>query len=136
MMSARRTIGRWTVAWIGGAAIGVANGIARDATYGRRVSQNAARQTSVMTGIAVFAAYFQALQRRWPLAERRDGIRVGGIWLALTVLFEFTFGRLVAKKPWRELLADYNLARGRLWPLVLLWIWTGPEITRLTRKRS
>jgi hypothetical protein len=47
-------------------------------------------------------------------------------WLALTVAFEFVFGRLVAKQSWSDLVADYNLARGRTWPLVLAWIAIGP----------
>jgi hypothetical protein len=46
----------------------------------------------------------------------------------MTVGFEFAFGRLVAKQSWQDLLADYNLARGRTWPLVLAWIAAGPAV--------
>ena len=53
----------------------------------------------------------------------------------MTVAFEFGFGRLVAKASWEELLADYNLASGRLWPLVLAWIALGPEATHKWRSR-
>lgn len=118
---------RWLLAWIGGAAIGVANGVSREATYGRRLEDETSNRVSVLTA---FAAYFRLLQRRWPLGGRSEALRIGGAWLALTVAFEFTFGRLVAKKPWRELAADYNVAKGRLWPLVLAWIALGPEAAR------
>jgi hypothetical protein len=121
---------RWLLAWIGGAAIGVANGVSREATYGRRLDDETANRVSVLTAVAAFAAYFRLLQRRWPLGGRSEALRIGGAWLGLTVAFEFTFGRLVAKKPWRELAADYNVARGRLWPLVLAWIALGPEFAR------
>ena len=48
----------------------------------------------------------------------------------MTVAFEFAFGRTVADMSWSELLADYDLRAGRLWPLVLAWIAAGPEIVR------
>jgi hypothetical protein len=121
---------RWLLAWIGGAAIGVANGVAREATYGRRLEDETSNRVSALTAAAAFAAYFRLLQRRWPLGGRSEALRIGVVWLALTVAFEFTFGRLVAKKPWSDLTADYNLTKGRLWPLVLAWIALGPEVTR------
>src|SRR5918997_1781576 len=55
---------------------------------------------------------------------------VGAFWLVLTVLFEFGFGRGVDGKSWSDLLADYNLAEGRLWPLVLAWLALGPFALR------
>jgi hypothetical protein len=122
--------GPWSLAWLGAAGIGVANGVAREATYGKRTSEQAAHQISAATAIAAFAGYFWILQRRWPLKDRDEALTVGLRWTALTVSFEFAFGRLVAKKPWSELMADYNLIRGRLWPLVLLWLEIGPEIIR------
>jgi hypothetical protein len=126
---------RWSAAWLGGAAIGVGNGVIREATYGKYLGEYAAHQVSVVTAIAAFASYFFLLARRWPLADQREALRVVRIWLALTVLFEFSFGRLVAKKRWTDLLADYNLLRGRTWPMVLLWLWRGPAIIRTWNAR-
>jgi hypothetical protein len=120
----------WSVAWLGGALIGVANGVVRETTFGKRAGETAAHQISVLTAIAAFAGYFSMLQRRWPIRDADEALKVGSVWLGLTVGFEFGFGRLVARKPWNELLADYNLFRGRLWPLVLMWLAAGPEITR------
>jgi hypothetical protein len=121
---------RWIAAWLGGAAIGVANGVAREATYGRVAGERTAHNLSGVTGIASFAGYYWALQRRWPLANRGDAVVVGASWLALTVAFEFGFGRLVAKQSWDELLADYDVAEGRTWPFVLAWIAVGPAVVR------
>jgi hypothetical protein len=128
--SARTIPQKWLLAWLGGVAIGVGNGVAREATYGRRLGEEAAHPLSALTAVAAFAAYFHLLQRRWPLRDRSEALKIGGAWLALTVVFEFGFGRIVAKKSWRELTADYDVARGRLWPLVLVWIGLGPEIAR------
>jgi hypothetical protein len=127
---------RWLLAWPGGAVIGVANGVLREATYGRHVPERAAHQLSGATAIAAFALYFSALDARWPLRDTREAVEVGMGWLALTVAFEFGFGRLVAKQSWDELLADYDLAEGRTWPFVLAWIAAGPAAVRARRGRA
>jgi hypothetical protein len=120
---------------MGGIVIGVGNGVAREATVARLVDERRAHQLSCASAVAAFAAYFGALQRRWPLESRNEALTVGGLWLALTVAFEFGFGRWVGKKPWYELTADYRLSRGRLWPVVLAWLAVGPEITRRWGRR-
>jgi hypothetical protein len=74
---------RWLLAWPGGALIGVANGVLREATYGRRVSERTAHQLSGATAIAAFALYFFALDARWPLRDTREAVEVGAGWLAL-----------------------------------------------------
>jgi hypothetical protein len=123
----------WTVAWLGGVVIGVGNGVLRQATYADRLGERAAHNISRLTGVTAFAAYFAWLRRRWPLPDGRTARAVGAQWLALTVAFEFGFGRLVAKQSWEELLADYDVAEGRTWPFVLAWIAAGPEVTRRVR---
>ena len=47
--------------------------------------------------------------------------------------FEFGIGHFVFKKPWPELLADYNIAKGRIWILVLVATATAPWITAKLR---
>ena len=126
---------RWVQAWPGGALIGIANGIAREKAYGRGLPESTAHQVSTATAIAAFALYFRLLDERWPIEDSDQGWAIGGAWLCMTVAFEFGFGRLVAKASWEELLADYNLASGRLWPLVLAWIALGPEATHKWRSR-
>lgn len=49
-----------------------------------------------------------------------QALNIGPLWLVLTVLFESVFGHWVLRRPWKLLLADYNIARGRVWVLVLL----------------
>jgi hypothetical protein len=117
---------RWIAAWPGGALLGVLNGTARQMLYAERTGDRTAHQVSTATMIALLAAYFVALDRRWPLQTRARALRVGSAWLALTAMFEFGFGHWVAKEEWSELLADYDLAHGRLWSLVLAWTALGP----------
>jgi hypothetical protein len=73
------------------------------------------------------------LDERRPVEDDEQACAIDGCWLVMTVAFEPGFGRAVAKEPWEDLPADYNVARGRLWPLVLAWIGVGPAVTRTLR---
>lgn len=61
--------------------------------------------------------------------SRGELLGLGAMWLVLTLAFEFGFGRFVEKKTWSEMLDDYKLWRGRLWPVVLLVILLTPVVT-------
>ena len=60
------------------------------------------------------------LARGPAVAGPDDPDRAGHRWhrAALTVLFEFGLGHYVLRSLWSELLANYNLADGRIWVLV------------------
>jgi len=118
----------YALAWIPMVAIAVGNGVLRETTYGRRVGELAAHQISCATAIALFYAYGFLLFRVFPIPGTGTALAVGAMWVGLTMAFEFLFGRFVVGHPWSRLLADYNLARGRLWPLVLLAVGIGPLV--------
>ncbi len=58
---------------------------------------------------------------------------VGGLWLLLTIVFEYIFGHFIMKHPWSRLFADYNILKGRLWLLVLLTTTISPFIAAKLR---
>jgi len=41
----------------------------------------------------------------------------------------------VAKQSWSDLVADYDITRGRTWPYVLAWITIGPSVVRSIDRR-
>lgn len=57
--------------------IGIANGVAREATYGKRLSEGSSNQLSVLSALWTFAAYLWFLQRRWPIAREAEALRIG-----------------------------------------------------------
>lgn len=59
------------------------------------------------------------------LPSARPG-RTALAWVGLTVLFELAVGRWVDGKSRGELVADYALWRGRLWPVVLAAVAVAP----------
>jgi hypothetical protein len=122
-------------AWAGAAVIGVANGILRASTYGKQLPDTLAHQISTLTAVTAFAGYFRVLDRRWPVATSRQAREIGLAWFLMTVCFEFALGRFVGKLSWKEMLADYDLRRGRTWPVVLAWLAVGPSVVRSIRMR-
>ena len=125
---------QWIAAWPGMAALGVANGLSRG-LYARSLGEARAHQVSTATLIAALVPYAHAVDRRWPVPTARAAAGVGATWVVLTVAFEFGFGHFVAKQSWDTLRADYDLRRGRLWPLVLVATAAAPAAARTLRLR-
>jgi hypothetical protein len=60
-------------------------------------------------------------------------LRIGVLWLALTLGFEFLVGHFVFRRPWATLLADYDLRRGRIWLVVLVVTFVAPLVAARLR---
>ncbi|MBX7259130.1 MAG: hypothetical protein K1Y02_22400 [Candidatus Hydrogenedentes bacterium] len=58
----------------------------------------------------------------------QQAVIVGPVWAAMTVAFETVMVRFWMKRPWADVFADYNLLKGRVWPLVLLTLMALPYI--------
>jgi hypothetical protein len=119
---------RYTLFWLLLAVVAIANGILRQSTYGKLVSDLTAHQVSTVTAIIFIGALVFWLNRRWPIESASQAWLIGAIWLVLTVAFEFGFGHFVVGHTWSSLFADYNLFNGRVWSLFLLWILAMPYL--------
>jgi hypothetical protein len=122
-------ISRYLFFWLILAVVAIANGILRQATYGRHMSDLAAHQFSTLTGILLTGGVVWALNRLWPIHSANAAWIIGVCWLLMTVVFEFGFGHYVAGHSWSRLCADYNLLEGRVWSLFLAWITVLPYVT-------
>ena len=116
------------LAWIPMVAIAVLNGVIREAWYTKRLGELRAHQLSTLTGAILFGIYIWALSLLRPLESAVHAVRMGSIWLVMTVCFEFLFGHYAARHPWKRLLRDYNLFAGRLWILLLAWVAAAPYV--------
>ncbi|MEM5790042.1 MAG: hypothetical protein AAGU11_22215 [Syntrophobacteraceae bacterium] len=121
-------ITKYLIGWVPMLLLAMANGAIRDSTYGKRIPEPRAHQISTLTGIVVLGAYIYALTRFWKIESPDQAATIGLIWFALTVCFEFLFGRLVAGQTWEQLFQNYNVFAGRLWPVLLTWITVAPYI--------
>lgn len=97
-----------------------ANGIFRELALKPATGPVTADILSAIIGIIMIVAITRWLLRpsvRQPLGHV---VRASALVVGLTVAFEFLFGHYVDRKSWCELVADYAIWRGRLWPLVLV----------------
>ena len=117
---------RYILAWIPMVFIGIINGVIREITYGKYFSELRAHQFSTIAGVLLLGLYIWMLANLWRFESPEQALSIGLLWLGLTVIFEFTFGRFVVGHSWNQLLSDYNILAGRVWLLVPIWIAIAP----------
>jgi hypothetical protein len=110
------------------AAIAVVNGSFRVSVLIPRIGEQCGHIISTLMLCCFIAALVWFFIRRLKPKTPAAAIALGAFWVALTLAFEFGFGHFVAQKSWAELLNDYNVLRGRIWPLVLVVIAIFPYI--------
>ena len=98
----------------------IVNGALREVVLRPTVGPRASEVISAALGIAIIVVFTRYLMR--PIAGRSPGelVRASVTLVLLTVAFEFLFGRYVDGRSWAELLENYAIWRGHLWPVVLL----------------
>jgi len=120
---------RHVAGWLALPAAAVLNGAVRDATHGKVVSRTASHSIAVAPLVAAILGWSMLLQRRLPLASGRSAALVGSAWLVLTLGFESALGA-ARRVPLDEVLAEYDVTGGNLWPLVPLAAAAAPEFAR------
>ena len=105
------------------------NGALREVLLIRPLGQVAGRALStILLSAIVFLITWLTIGWIGPDTPGR-ALRIGILWLVLTLAFEFLVGHYLFRQPWPALLEDYDLSRGRIWVLVLLVVLTAPLIT-------
>ncbi len=125
---------KYTLAWFPMIIVAIANGLFREKVLARRLNELQAHQVSTVTMILLFGIYVWVLFVKWPPSTTKQTLYIGSIWLVLTIIFEFIFGHYVAGHSWNRLFQDYNLLKGRVWILVLIWISVAPYIVYQLQK--
>jgi branched-subunit amino acid ABC-type transport system permease component len=104
----------------------IVNGLVRELIIKQFVSPSVAEAISAAMGLAIIVAVTRFTLR--PLAGKPTAglIRASITLVLLTLVFEFAFGHYVDRRSWSELLANYEIWNGRLWPIVLATIAFAP----------
>ena len=100
--------------------VAVLNGGVRDIWLSPRLGDTAGRalSTVLLCGLILFVTWWTI---RWIRpATAGEALSIGALWLCLTLAFEFLVGHYGLGRTWSELLADYDLRRGRIWLAVLV----------------
>ena len=123
-----RIVGIWLLIL----AFAIANGGIRESLLLPALGNPAAQLLSgIVLASAILAAAWWLLP---PLGAQSRYRLVGALWLALTLVFEFGFGRAQGKS-WEQLLAAYTFEDGNLWPVVLVVTLLAPAVAGRWRRR-
>jgi hypothetical protein len=111
---------RGVVVWFALLVLAVLNGGVRDTWLSPRLGDTVGRALStVLLSALIFLATWMTIDWIRPTSAT-EALKLGAFWLALTLSFELVVGHYGFRKPWTELLADYDLRRGRIWIVVLV----------------
>lgn len=119
---------KYIIAWVPMVFIAIANGIFREKYLSGSLKELHAHQISTIILIILFGIYIWILFRICRPESVHQAFKTGLLWLGLTLIFEFLFGHYIVGHPWEKLLLDYNILKGRLWVLVVIWISAAPYI--------
>jgi hypothetical protein len=120
-------------AWLGLLVVAVVNGAVRESAMTPRFGGAAAHRLSTLTLCALILAVTWLLMP-WVHPETpRAAWRVGLAWVGLTLAFEFLAGHYLFGRPWAQLIADYDVRAGRIWPVVLVTTLVAPRFVGALR---
>ena len=125
-------IGIYTLFWFGMPLVAILNAVIREKIYRNTLGELMAHQLSTVTLIILIGIYTYLISIGWKLESTKQSLIVGGIWLVLTISFEFGFGHLAMKHPWERLFQDYNIFKGRTWILVPICTMLAPLMINFT----
>jgi hypothetical protein len=126
---------RAVLSWLVLLVVAFANGAIRQFLYPSTLGDFAARQVAAGVGAVALGFTIWLILRRWPLSRLPQAWATGALWAALTVVFEVALVR-GGGRPWDEVVAQYALWKGSLWPLLVLWVLTAPAaLSALQRSR-
>ena len=109
------------------------NGAIREALLIPAIGVIAGRAISTVA-LCVLVLLLTWLTIRW-IGPRSNGDAWidGGLWVALTLAFEYLAGHFLFGDPWSQLLEEYDVFRGRIWILVLVTIAIAPRLCARVR---
>lgn len=122
------------VIWAGILALAVLNGALREAVLIPKLGTAAGNVLSgVLLSVLIFVVAYLSLP--WIGARRfAEFLGIGLGWLALTLVFEFSFG-LWQGKSWQVMLEAYTFKSGNIWPVVLVVTALAPYLAATLRGR-
>ena len=118
---------KYFLLWFPMLLIAIINGSIREFFIKKYTNELTAHQISTVTLLLFFSFYISFVIRKFPPPSATYALTVGVFWLILTLAFEFGFGRWGGNS-WENLLADYNLAKGRIWILVPMLVTIAPYL--------
>jgi len=127
---------RALLAWLLILVLAILNGAFRQGLLIPRLGERAGHiiSTLLLSLLVLVASWFLIPWVR--PASTRDAWFIGVFWVGLTLGFEFLAGHYLFGNAWEKLFADYNLAAGRIWVLVLITTFIAPVVVLGIQSRT
>jgi hypothetical protein len=127
-----RTI-RPLLVWLVLMAAEAAHGTLRTFFLAPYVGDFRARQIGAVVGSAIILA-LAYLFSDWINARNAAALyRIGLMWVAMTLVFEFTLGRFAFGYSWQRIFEDYDLSKGGLLLPGMVWMAFSPVMAAALR---
>ncbi len=126
-------ISKYFLFWLPMILIAFANATFRQLVFIKHMNELRAHQLSTITLIIFCSIYVWLIFPHLHIPNIQQAFLAGGMWMMLTVLFEFSLG-LFSGRSFSTLLQDYNLMAGRIWLFFLLWLFLLPYVNYVIRK--
>jgi hypothetical protein len=126
---------RALIIWVVLLFVAILNGAARSAVITPWMGEQAGHIISTLIlSLAILVVAWTSIGWINP-GSGKDALLVGTAWVILTVAFEFLAGHYLFGNPWEKLFADYDIAQGRIWGLVLITSFIAPLLAMWTKGR-
>jgi hypothetical protein len=135
-MNTRSPYPRALLIWLLFIPVAILNGMIRELTYKNSLGDSAGHQlSSLILVILFFLVLYLTFRKQVARLSTKTLFSIGMIWALLAAAFDFIFGHFVDHVDWNILIADYDLANGRLWPLVLLFLICSPYLLKIVQRK-
>lgn len=130
-----RVVLRAVLVWLVIIAVETVHGVLRALLLVPLVGDFPARRVSVFTGSLLIFGVAWAFVRWIGAGTRLRLLGVGLLWVVLTVLFEIGLGRYVLGLSWDRIAEDYDVTRGGLLGIGLLFLAATPTLAARLRRQ-
>jgi len=114
--------------WLPMPFIAILNAGLREKIMGRFLGDLGSHQLSTLTLMVWMSLYAWLIYSLLKIDSPSEAWITGITWLCLTLLFEFLAGHFLFKNSWARLLTDYNLIKGRVWGIFLIYLTVLPHL--------
>lgn len=131
------TLRMWSGAlgiWLLFAVAAPLNGGLRDFVLSPLLGEGVALPLSGLLLATIIGGLTYVLLSRIGTIAVGDAWRIGGVWLVLTLGFEFGMGLLLLDQSFAEILEVFRVSEGNLYLLVLMTVAIAPRLTLALRK--
>ncbi len=119
--------------WLPMILLAFANAAIRQVVLVKHFNELEAHQLSTFTLTLLCGIYIAIIFPYLAIESISSAFFTGLLWMLLTIIFECTLARITGHS-WSNLLQNYNLLAGRIWPLFLLALLLLPIVWFIIRQ--